>query len=586
MYYIKSMINNLTEDDKVLLKAIYAPEIVAVQPSDASRNICVTPDGEIRIYGSVGKNGPDDSGTAVYLSSRDCGLSWKKHLVHTNKRLWAAGYNPKSGRYIEAYPNEFRKGGNRFFEEKGTWVLISDDGLDSEKIKAVKLTDLPIHVLKKPVYFETCKRWFLLGEYRQENNEKFPIVFTSDDDGESWKLKQLPHAPIFEVCPPHKDVRWQEYSCEPTIAELGDGKFMLIVRTSQDYHYIHYSYDNGNSWTEPTPSPFHGTITMPVLHNLSDGRIVFFWCNNQPMPELDHSLSVPQLSNDEKTGRWEDVFTNRDANHLAITEDKGESWIGFRELFLNAIRNNVDFRSIGGVDSRDKSVHQAEFVELPYNKLLVSFGQNLAARKVVILDIDWMYEKERKEDFKTGLSNISTQMYIKSNMGGYRGFSGHCAYNRTNGAILAQDPDNNFEEALQICRIEDERLVYKKQGAVWNFPASKTGRVAVKLRIEGSGVSLALTDHWYNPADETVKNEAFLSVDADENVISKGSWHVVEFLYNTEKMETKILIDGNLYQTIYSDIEAPNGLCYLHIQTLAEFEDFKGTYIKTLEKTV
>lgn len=37
-------------------------------------------------------------------------------------------------------------------------------------------------------------------------------------------------------------------------------------------------------------------------------------------------------------GIWEDVFTNRDVNHAAISEDDGKSWIGMREMVLNPLR--------------------------------------------------------------------------------------------------------------------------------------------------------------------------------------------------------------------------------------------------------
>ena len=43
------------------------------------------------------------------------------------------------------------------------------------------------------------------------------------------------------------------------------------------------------------------------------------------------------------------------------------------------------------LDSIDKSIHQGQMLELPFNKLLIHFGQNLSSRKVVILDLDWLY---------------------------------------------------------------------------------------------------------------------------------------------------------------------------------------------------
>lgn len=580
-YYLNKMKKQLTSEDKKLLKGIYEPQVVTVPPSDACRNMCVTPDGEIRIYGAINKKEPEDVGTPVYISSKDCGLSWKTHIMEDGV-LGCAGYNHKTGRYISAHPNEYRPERNKIIDKSGTWALISEKGYDSKEYQLVKMSDRNVHILRPPMFLESCNRWFILGEYvLPDYSDRVVVLFYSDDDGESWREIELKKsAPAFEIKPPHKNVRWQQYSAEPTIAELSNGELIMLVRTSQDYHYMYRSTDKGETWLGPEPSTFHGTITMPVLEKLSDGRIVFFWCNTQPMPELSQDTIFPKLSSAERGGIWEDVFTNRDANHLAVSEDDMHSWIGFRELFLNMVRNNADFRSIGGANSRDKSVHQAQMLELPFNKLLIHFGQNIASRKVVILDINWLYEKERFEDFRLGLENVSTQMYLKSNLGGYRGFSGHCAYNRTNGALLVPDLSGNFKEVLQIARVEDERLAYKKQGVVWNFPASKTGRVEVMLSVLENGVRISLTDHWYNPSDEFVGEEAHISFD----VTDKCDWTLVAVNYDTETNKAKIFIGDKTYDYSLKNT-APHGLCYLHIQTLAESEDYCGTLIKTLKKT-
>ena len=92
---------------------------------------------------------------------------------------------------------------------------------------------------------------------------------------------------------------------------------------------------------------------------------------------------------------------------------------------------------------------------------------------MMIFDPQWLYETARAENFRYGLDHVTTHMYVRSNSGGYRGFSGHCSWNRLPGALLCQDPDGNFEEALLIARVHDERLMFEKQGAVWNFPAGE-----------------------------------------------------------------------------------------------------------------
>ncbi len=581
--YLQQMIAHASDADKAHLKAIYKPTVVAVPPCDACRHLTVMPDGEIRIYGWVDKQELTDPGTPIYLSSRDFGLSFKR-IVAPSKALGSASRNPKTNRWITTSPNEFRRGKHALVTEKGSYAILSDEGPDSENIRAIKLTDEHIHFLRNPLYLPSYNRWLLFGQHRKPDFEQFVEVFTSDDDGESWTKTRLPHAPAFEVTPPHKSPRWQEYSCEPTIADMGNGELLMLVRTSQNYHYMHKSTDGGLTWSAPVPSPFHATLTMPLLYRLSDGRVMLFHCNTQPMPEIDKEAVLPRLSDNEKRGIGEDVFTNRDANHLAITEDGGKTWRGERELFLNFIRNFADFRAIGGRDSHDKSVHQAEMLELPYNKLLVCFGQNAISRKAVILDINWLYESARREDFREGLTTVSTQMYVKSNLGGFAGWSGHCAYNRTDGALLMPDPDGLRREVLQLCRTDDPRLVYQKQGAVWNFPASQSGRVTVEFMVMASGIAISLTDRWYNPADETVKDEAHISVAFDGENAALHTWHTAEIIYDLSEKCADILLDGELYERRDILADAPLGLSYLHVQTLAEKQDYQGTLIRLFEK--
>lgn len=580
-YYLDNLERNLTEEENFFLKSIYEPKVVTIPPEDACRSMCVSPDGEIRIYGADNKKYHADVGCRVYIASKDGGLSWKKHLVPENA-IGAASFNPETGRYISTHPNEYRPDLNEYINKEGTWAIISNEGFDSSNFRLVKLSDKFVHILKPPMLIDDNKRWLIFGEYfLSDFSDKFAIVFYSDDDGESWTEvlldKSVPkHIPEY----PHKHPRWQQFTSEPTIAELSTGELVMIVRTSQDYHYMYRSTDRGETWSDPVPSPFHGTITMPILHKLRDGRIVFFWCNTHPMPECDVTNIFPPIGEWDQIGISEDVFTNRDANHLAITDDDMKTWKGFREVFLNTIRNNADFRSIGGLDSIDKSIHQGQILELPFNKILIHFGQNVATRKVMILDLDWLYEKNRSENFRFGLENVSTQMYVKSILGGFRGHSGHCAYNRINGAKLMIDPSGNGKEVIQLCRIEDDALVYKKQGVVWNFPASQKGVVKMELSVLGCGVRVCLTDRWFNPVDEYVSDEAQFVYDLNE----KCDFEIIKIEYDTEKMIADIII-GDKKETVSLKNYSPHGLSYLHIQTLAETEDQNGTLIRWFEKT-
>lgn len=78
--------------------------------------------------------------------------------------------------------------------------------------------------------------------------------------------------------------------------------------------------------------------------------------------------------------------------------------------------------------------------------MLLCYGQHPACRRLLIFDSAWLYETGRRENFRHGLDSVSTQVYLKSVSGNFRGVSGHCAWNRTNGAVLVPDPDGNFEK--------------------------------------------------------------------------------------------------------------------------------------------
>ena len=574
------------------LNQIYEPKVVAIPPINPYRDLLILPSGEIRHYG-IRKT--EKENIFFYISSRDYGLSWQE--FHTPSHSPGACIrSPWSGDWITVLDVSFLR---RDLELKSTPMGLSDGlyvcrskrGIDAKFDTILLSTQKTFMMIRQPVPLKRYKRWLIPAHYKDSKGLNHIVVLRSDDDAYSWQETQLEDVPPCPILKHHKGLRWQTYGCEPTIVELSDGRVWMLIRTSHNFHYEAYSNDGGINWTTPIPSRFYACNTMPTLFKLTDGRILLFWCNTTPLPEVDHS-QYSYLEEWERMGFGEDVFTNRDVIHAAISDDDGKTWIGFRELFLNEHRNDNDFRTSGkNEESLDKSVHQSQAVELPYGKVMVAFGQHHLCRKIVIFDPAWLYENERKDDFSSGLQNWSIHLYVKSILGNFKGISGHCAYNRRPGAQLIPSPDGKLREVLQIARYPDPRLIEEREGAVWNFPNAVSGKITLLFWISSNfkGCKISIMDHWFNPSDVTAYESAIftLSISNTGKILNTplscefDKWQYLTIKWeNTFTSPAYIKVGINKFYKIPLLNRSINGASYIHIQSSALDKDYYGILIK------
>jgi hypothetical protein len=356
----------------------------------------------------------------------------------------------------------------------------------------------------------------------------------------------------------------------------------------------------------------HGERPARITVFRSDGRVLLLWCNTTPLPEIDRTDEpIPETA---KNGRWEDVFSNRDACHAAISDDDGRTWVGFRELRLNPWRNACDY---GKRADYDFSVHQPQALELPGGKVLVALGQDAEVRALMIFDPGWLYEPRRRSTFENDLADWSTHKYVK-------GIVGHCAYDRVPGARLIVD--RSFEarnprlgetqprgpgsprpaarlgetqpregaKVLQFRHPVDPRLVFDKDGAVWNFPAAVKGSFATRIKLlpGGGGGRICLVDRWFNPTDPVVRDDAMvvLTIPGDGRLgdgvrLEPGRWHELRFDWSdSQSARCQLTIDGTP-TSLTLPLVGPsiNGISYVHFQALSDEEDLQGFLVESVE---
>lgn len=512
------------------------PRVVAIPPSDAYIGLSLLENGEIRHY-NYGEQAEPGS---FYLSSTDKGFTWKK--VNTPKEIpFADTRSPISGEYIRliAAPG------------MGVYALRTVGGLNGNR-ELQKVSDSLAIMLKPPVFIRNGSRAVVCGHYgNQRGLPKACFTYVSDDDGKTWQRSSFVTTPDHQGGGFHQGIRWNHGAVEPTVVELKDGRLWMIIRTSQDKHYQSFSSDGGLTWSQSEPSPFYGTITMPTIGRLKDSRLIFLWCNTTPLPEVG-----------DTNGVWDDVFTNRNVIHAAVSADDGQTWQGFRELYLDPRRDASDFGSTQGID---KSVHQSQFVETDSGRLLVSLGQHPLHRVMVMFDVDWLYEKSRFCDFSDGLQQWSVFNY-------YKGIVGHCGYNRVPGCELV-------DGKLRVKYIENDTLLSSQRGAVWNFPAARKGRFSTSICFNRASVKgiLLLNDRWFNPTDSVARHFAPFEIplDAKKLKISDNKFHTLHIDWDLDKKNPKaeVFVDNKKRVSVPLKNQSQHGLSYVHFLSDTQVDD-------------
>ena len=526
-FFLCGMFSILYAETPLSDTVIWEPKVVGIPPSDAYIGLSLLETGEIRHY-NYGEQA--EAGT-FYLSSDDKGLTWTKVNI-PNNIPFADTRSPLSGEFIRLISSP----------GMGTYAIRTNGGLNGGR-ELIKVSDSMGIMLKPPVFIKDAKRVVVPGHYGlQAGLPRACFTYFSDDDGRTWKRSSLVSTPDHQGGGFHDGIRWNHGAAEPTVVELKDGQLWMLIRTSQDHHYQSFSNDGGETWSEATPSPFYGTITMPTIGRLKDGRLLFLWSNTTPLPEVNNT-----------TGVWDDVFTNRNAIHAAISSDDGKSWQGFREIYLDPRRNAEDFGTTPGID---KSVHQSQFIELDPGEILVSLGQHPLHRVMMRFNVDWLYENERYCNFSDDLDQWSVFSY-------YKGIVGHCGYNRTPGCSLE-------DGKLLVKYIEDDTLLTSVRGAVWNFPAFHKGRLSFSIKYNdlNSEGELFLNDRWFNPTDTVAGYFApfSLSLNPKKLKIRDTEFHLIEIEWDLKKRKPTavVYVDKKKRMTLPLSNESQHGISYLH----------------------
>ena len=128
-----------------------------------------------------------------------------------------------------------------------------------------------------------------------EGDRNIGLCFFSDDDGGSWRRSKQPAV--------LDDDRGM---AEPCVAEVGDGRLLLLARTGSGCHYRAWSSDGGDTWSSPEPTTLTAACSPLTLKTLPDGRLILFYNHAAPLAPGAFFPRVPLV--------------------YAISDDGGSTW--------------------------------------------------------------------------------------------------------------------------------------------------------------------------------------------------------------------------------------------------------------------
>ena len=133
----------------------------------------------------------------------------------------------------------------------------------------------------------------------------------SDDEGATWQRSNL----IDIGGHGHHDG-----ATEPTVAELGDGRLLMIIRTNLGFFWQAFSEDGGRYWREIGRSPLDASSSPGQLVRLQSGRLLLVWNRRDP-EDGPWPASTQGLPFSEFPASW-----HREELSAALSEDDGAHW--------------------------------------------------------------------------------------------------------------------------------------------------------------------------------------------------------------------------------------------------------------------
>jgi len=259
------------------------------------------------IHGRSGGRADEAQATVMGKKSTDGGRTWGRAFVifHNEGRMCsgAGGWMRLGSGKIGLAPCRM----NDYDDMKNYFCFSADEA---------KTFSEPVLITPRPGYNCPCNgRLIQLDSGRliypiaytprsRAKDENYSVlVYYSDDEGTTWRESES------ELKLPKRG------GMEPVIAEIRDGRCMMLIRTQLGRQYQSFSENGGQTWTDPEPSPLVSPEAGAYLIRIpSTGDLLACW-NYDFKPRWHHrhyGLRCPLTT--------------------AVSKDAGKTWLHVHDL--------------------------------------------------------------------------------------------------------------------------------------------------------------------------------------------------------------------------------------------------------------
>lgn len=381
------------------------------------------------------------------------------------------------------------------------------------------------------------------------------IIQYTDDLGETWHVSD---SRLIAPCYPGFN-GLNEGACEPAIERLSDGRIWMLMRTSAGFLYESFSSDDGKTWSTARASRFNTSTGPPNIMRHSNGWLVVCW-NNCEMPPRQEG---------------EGVYGGRDALHIAVSDDEGKTWRGFREIYLDHRRND------NPASSGDRGTAYPLGAYTSGGDIVVIAGQGAGGRNPIFIDPEWITATTAGTDFSDGLEQWSVYSHHGPAKRWWRA--------RTAGGTLSTHPTEPTRQCLHVRK----QLDLPPDGAVWNFPNGWKGTLTARVMIrEGfQGATISLNDRFFDPTNDMGEQfsnfQVALNSDAPQALmLAPNEWAYIQMEWDLDTGTCQLTVNGEPATSLKLRNPTLNGISYVRFRSSATSTDTAGVIIDKVEVSI